>query len=109
MKYKSLTDINKLWEYACSGNIEKLKEYYANGGSVNNRYSKFGEDHSLLMGAFRNNQFETVEYLMSEGERLSPKENAEIKTELRKFGLMQKLAEPEEQESDMGMDMTHGM
>lgn len=59
------------------------------------------------MGAFRNNQFETVEYLMSEGERLSPKEIAEIKTELRKFGLMQKLAEPEEQESDM--DMTHGM
>ena len=109
MKDKSLTDINKLWEYACSGNIEKLKEYYTNGGSVNNRYSKFGEDHSLLMGAFRNNQFETVEYLMSEGERLSPKEIVEIKTELRKFGLMQKLAEPEEQESDMGMDMTHGM
>ena len=43
MKDKSLTDINKLWEYACSGNIEKLKEYYENGGSVNNRYSKFGE------------------------------------------------------------------
>ena len=109
MKDKSLTDINELWEYACSGNIEKLKEYYENGGSVNNRYSKFGEGHSLIMGAFRNNQFETVEYLMSEGERLSPKEVAEIKTELRKFGLMQKLAEPEEQESDMGMDMTHGM
>lgn len=46
---------------------------------------------------------------MSEGERLSPKETAEIKTELRKLELMQKLAEPEEQESDMGMDMTHSM
>lgn len=44
---------------------------------------------------------------MSEGERLSPKETTEIKTELQKLGLMQKLAEPEEQESDM--DMTHGM
>ena len=44
---------------------------------------------------------------MSEGERLSPKET--VKNELRKLGLMQKLAEPEEQESDMGMDMTHGM
>lgn len=109
MKDKSLTDINKLWEYVCNGNVEKLKEYYTSGGSANKRYSKFGEDHSLLMGAFRNNQFETVEYLMSEGERLSPKEIVEIKTELRKFGLMQKLAEPEEQESDMGMDMTHGM
>ena len=31
MKDKCLTDINKLWEYACSGNIEKLKEYYTNG------------------------------------------------------------------------------
>ena len=104
MKDKSLTDINELWEYACSGNIEKLKEYYANGGSVN--YSKFGEGHSLIMGAFRNNQFETVEYLMSEGESLSPKETAEIKTELRKLELMQKLTKPEEQE-DMGM--THSM
>ena len=59
------------------------------------------------MGAFRNNQFETVEYLMSEGERLSPKETAEIKTELRKLELMQKLTEPEGQEEDMGM--THSM
>lgn len=107
MKDKSLTDINKLWEYACNGNVEKLKEYYTSGGSVNNRYSKFGEGHSLIMGAFRNNQFETVEYLMSEGERLSPKETAEIKTELRKFELMQKLLEPEGQEEDMGM--THSM
>ena len=52
MKDKSLTDINELWEYACSGNIEKLKEYYENGGSVNNRYSKFGVGHSLIMGHF---------------------------------------------------------
>lgn len=107
MKDKSLTDINELWEYACSGNIEKLKEYYKNGGSVNTCYFKFGEDHSLLKGSFRNNQFETVEYLMSEGERLSPKETAKIKNELRKLGLMQKLTESEGQEEDMGM--THSM
>ena len=44
-----MTDINKLWEYACSGNIEELKKYYDNGGSVNNRYIKFGEGHSLIM------------------------------------------------------------
>ena len=44
---------------------------------------------------------------MSEGERLFPKETAKIENELQKLGLMQKLAEPEEQESDM--DMTHGM
>jgi len=64
-----MTDINKLWEYACDGNIEELRKYYDNGGSINNRYIKFGEGHSLIMGAFRNNHFDTVEYLMSVGER----------------------------------------
>ena len=53
-------DINKLWEFACSGNTEKLKEYYENGGSINNRYFRFGESHSLIMGAFRNSHYDTV-------------------------------------------------
>ena len=96
-----MTDINKLWEHACSGNIEELKKYYDNGGSVNNRYIKFGEGHSLIMGAFRNNQFDTVEYLMSVGEEISPKEYEEIQTEMRKLDIMQKLVEQKEQEFDM--------
>lgn len=96
-----MTDINKLWEYACSGNIEELKKYYDNGGSVNNRYIKFGEGHSLIMGAFRNNQFDTVEYLMSVGEEISPKEYEEIQTEMRKLDIMQRLVEQKEQEFDM--------
>ncbi len=96
-----MTDINKLWEYACSGNIEELKKYYDNGGSVNNRYIKFGEGHSLIMGAFRNNQFDTVEYLMSVGEEISPKEYDEIQTEMRKLDIMQRLVEQKEQEFDM--------
>ena len=96
-----MTDINKLWEYACSGNIEELKKYYDNGGSVNNRYIKFGEGHSLIMGAFRNNQFDTVEYLMSVGEEISPKEYDEIQTEMRKQDIMQRLVEQKEQEFDM--------
>ena len=96
-----MTDINKLWEYACSGNVEELKKYYDNGGSVNNRYIKFGEGHSLIMGAFRNNQFDTVEYLMSVGEEISPKEYDEIQTEMRKLDIMQRLVEQKEQEFDM--------
>lgn len=96
-----MTDINKLWEYACSGNIEELKKYYDNGGSVNNRHIKFGEGHSLIMGAFRNNQFDTVEYLMSVGEEISPKEYEEIQTEMRKLDIMQRLVEQKEQEFDM--------
>ena len=59
-----MTDIKELWEYACNGNIEGLKKYYDDGGSINNRYFKFGEGHSLIMGAFRNNQFDTVEYFI---------------------------------------------
>ena len=96
-----MTDINKLWENACSGNIEELKKYYDNGGSVNNRYIKFGEGHSLIMGAFRNNQFDTVEYLMSIGEEISPKEYEEIQTEMRKLDIMQRLVEQHDQEFDM--------
>lgn len=103
MKDIALTDIDTLWEYACSGNIEKLREYYENGGSINNRYIKFGESHSLIMGAFRNNQFDTVEYLISEGEELSKKEYAEMQTEMRKLEIMQKLTESNEQDMDMDM------
>lgn len=96
-----MTDINKLWEYACCGNIQELKRYYENGGSVNNRYFKFGEEHSLIMGAFRNNQFETVEYLMSVGEEITSKEYEEIQTEMRKQDILQRLVEQKEQEFDM--------
>lgn len=89
-------DINKLWEYACSGNTEKLKEYYDSGGSINNRYFRFGESHSLIMGAFRNSHYDTVEYLMSVGEVMSKKEYNEIKNELRKQELMNEMVERQE-------------
>ena len=102
-----MTDINVLWEYACSGNIEKLKEYYDDGGSVNNRYFKFGEGHSLIMGAFRNNQFDTVEYLISVGEELSKKEYNEIRTEMRKFDIMRELTN--QQEQSIGMNEMQSM
>jgi len=96
-----MTDINKLWEYACDGNIEELRKYYDNGGSINNRYIKFGEGHSLIMGAFRNNHFDTVEYLMSVGEELSKKEYMEIQTEMRKIEVMHKLIKQQEPEISM--------
>lgn len=92
-----MTDIKELWEYACNGNIEKLKKYYDDGGSINNRYFKFGEGHSLIMGAFRNNQFDTVEYLISVGEEVTKKEYDEICVEMRKFDIMRELTEQKEQ------------
>lgn len=91
-----MTDIKDLWEYACSGDIEALKKYYDDGGSINNRYFQFGKSHSLIMGAFRNNQFETVEYLISVGEDISKEERRDIRTELKRFNIMKELAEMDE-------------
>ena len=96
-------DINKLWEYACSGNIEKLKNYYENGGSINNRYFRFGESHSLIMGAFRNNEFDTVEYLMSVGEELTDKEYSDVKGEMRKQEVLHEMVERKELMMDIKM------
>ena len=96
-------DINKLWEYACSGNIEKLKNYYENGGSINNRYFRFGESHSLIMGAFRNNEFDTVEYLMSIGEELTNKEYLDVKGEMRKQEVLHEMVERKELMMDIKM------
>lgn len=98
-----IEDINKLWENACSGNIEELKKYYENGGSINNRYFKFGESHSLIMGAFRNNHFDTVEYLMSVGEQLTDKEYIDIKSEMRKTEILHEMVDRKELMMDIKM------
>lgn len=95
------TSIDELWSWACSGENEKLKEYYDNGGSINNRYFKFGDSHSLIMGAFRNNRFDTVEYLMSVGEEITPKEYDAMQTEMQKLNIMQRLIDKNCLENDM--------
>ena len=95
------TSIDELWNWACNGETEKLKEYYDNGGSINNRYFKFGDSHSLIMGAFRNNQFDTVEYLMSVGEEITPKEYDAMQTEMQKLNIIQRLTESNEQTENM--------
>lgn len=95
------TSIDELWSWACSGETEKLKEYYDNGGSINNRYFKFGDSHSLIMGAFRNNQFDTVEYLMSVGEEITPKEYDAMQTEMQKLNIIQRLIDKNCLENDM--------
>lgn len=93
---RKMTDIQDLWAYACNGDIENLKRYYDEGGSVDNRYFRFGTAHSLIMGAFRNNQFETVDYLISVGESITPQERKELSTDVKRFQLMEKLVEQEE-------------
>ena len=81
----------KLFEYACSGNIKKLKEYYEGGGAIGNSINSFGSEHSLIMGAFRNDQFDTVEFLLEVGEKPTPEEQEEIKKQIRRWELMNKM------------------
>ena len=83
--------IEMLWEYACCGDVESLKSYYENGGEPNRRYYAFGGEHSLLMGAFRNNQFEAVEYMLSMGETATQTEKNEFNRELQKIMCLRKI------------------
>ena len=85
-------NIEKLWEAACCGDMETLKEYYEMGeGIIDIRYGKFRANHSLIMGAFRNSQFETVEYLLSVGESITYEERKEVQKELKRIEILKKL------------------
>ena len=83
--------IEILWEYACCGDMESLKSYYENGGETNRRYFAFGGEHSLIMGAYRNNQFEAVEYMLSVGETATQAEKDEFNKELQKIICLRKI------------------
>ena len=82
--------IEKLWEAACSGDINILKQYYKTTGNI--RYQKFGREHSLIMGAFRNNQWKIIDYLLSIGETITQEEKEEIQKELNRIKYMEILA-----------------
>lgn len=83
--------IEILWEYACCGELELLKRYYEDDGETNRRYFAFGSEHSLIMGAFRNNQFEAVEYMLSVGETVTQAEKDEFNKELQKIICLRKI------------------
>ena len=71
--------IKELWEAACSGDIETLKEYYENGGIKDRRMFLFNKWHSLIAGAYRNRQMHVVKYLYDIGETPEEHEKEEIK------------------------------
>ena len=83
--------IEKLWEAVCSGDIDILKQYYKTAENI--RYQKFGREHSLIMGAFRNSQWEVIDYLLSIGETITQEEKEEISTELNCVKYMEILAQ----------------
>lgn len=69
-----MTSIERLFSYVCCGNLEKVKEYYDEGGKRNVRYNRFGKEHSLLIGAFNNRCYEMIDYLLRNGETLTDAE-----------------------------------
>lgn len=68
-----------LWNAACSGDLNTLRSYYSGACKLNRRYHKFGSDHSLIAGAYRNNQIETVDFLLDMGETVMEHERTELK------------------------------
>ena len=84
--------IEQLWEASCSGDINTLKHYYRRESRVlNRRYKAFGGETSLIMGAFRNNQFDTVDYLISVGETITDDEKEMIQREFKRIECMYKI------------------
>ena len=84
--------IEILWGAACSGDVKTLKRYYESRSSLKNiRYLKLGEEISLIMGAYRNNQWETIDYLISVGETVTEEEKEDMQRELNRIKYMENL------------------
>lgn len=67
-----------LWTAVCTGNIKKVKEYFDKGNKPNKRYIRFGDEHSLIMGALRNQRYDMAKLLMSYGETILDDEKPEF-------------------------------
>lgn len=86
------TNTEQLFGLACSGNIKALEDYWNKEGSLNVTYEKFGNKHSLIMGAFRNQRYDTVRWLKNHGCRLTDEEQNEINIEYMKIKTIELLA-----------------
>ncbi len=81
----------KLFELACAGETETLRKLYHSGQRLDVTYEKFGKEHSLIMGAFRNRQWDTVRWLLGSGAGLTPAEQAEINDRYQEMQLIEKI------------------
>lgn len=88
----STTNTEQLFGLACSGNIKVLENYWSENGNLNVTYNKFGKEHSLLMGAFRNQQYDTVKWLKNHGCRLTEEEQDEIGMEYMRIKTIELMA-----------------
>lgn len=86
----------KLFELACAGNTEALAELYKNGCSMDAAYYKFGEPHSLVMGAYRNRQWDTVRWLLKHGAKLTDTEQEEVNNRYMEMELLSEMQDMSE-------------
>ena len=73
----------KIWQAVCSGDIDtldNLKEHWENKHIT---HLAFGIEHSLIMGALRNRNWQTVSYLIKNGESILPHEINELLQDFR--------------------------
>ena len=83
----------KLFELACAGEIETLRGLYQNGQRLDVTHEKFGKEHSLIMGAFRNRQWDTARWLLGSGAKLTLEERAEINDRYQEMRLIEEMRE----------------
>ena len=92
------TNYYQMVEFTKEGNIDeeetlKFDEDYWNGeGDLNVTYERFGKEHSLIMGAFRNQQYDTARWLRNHGCRLTEEEQDEINMEFMRVKTIELLA-----------------
>jgi hypothetical protein len=78
IRINEANNLEDIWTAVCSGDLENVKRLVTDYEEANERYNRFGKNHSLIMGAARNNEPEVVSYLISIGGTIEPSETAEF-------------------------------
>ena len=85
----NITD--ELWHAVCNDDIEAVRKYYESGGEKNRRTYRFNREHSLIMGAYRNKNWDMVKFLIDNGETVTDEEKEELLEPLRQLELVRML------------------
>lgn len=89
---KKEATIKTLWVAAYSGDIDTLRNHFSEyPQTINKRYRAFGREHSLIMGAYRNGNYNVVDYLISIGETITDEEKAEADAIMNRMKYLEKI------------------
>ena len=89
---KKEATIKTLWIASCSGDIDTLRNQFSvYPQTINKRYRAFGREHSLIMGAYRNGNYDVVDYLISIGETITDEEKSEADMIMNRMKYLEKI------------------